>query len=260
MNVAFDPWIPVITTEGERKLVSLCAVFIEGEKYADLAVRPHERVALMRLFICVSHAAFKGPRDYDDWCAVPKHLPEAAQKYLATWKDSFELFHETQPWLQVTALAKNAKGKISLDDINDWTPVSKLVSRMQLEMPQHFLIIPGMSDDRSIDISETLLSMLTFQCFSPAGLISQVYWCGKQTGKSSKDGPCVSANMIHAFLRDDNLLGTIHLNLPSYADIRFYYGDRDIGDASYGRNRQHHSRILSTLKTQQKRIWAALYQ
>lgn len=231
MNVAFDPWIPVVTTAGERKLVSLCTVLTEGEKFADLAVRPHERVALMRLFLCASHAALNGPKDYDDWRAVPKQLPKAAQNYLATWKDSFELFHERKPWLQVAGLAKKVEANVLPDDIDDWTPVSKLSFAYATGNNTTLFDHHGMSDNRSLALAlaETLLSMLTFQCFSPGGLISQVYWCGKQTGKSSKDGPCVSASMIHAFLRDDNLLGTIHLNLPSYEDIRFYYGDRDSG-------------------------------
>ena len=61
MNVAFDPWIPVVTIAGERKLASLCSVLAEGEQFADLAVRPHERVSLMRLFLCVAHSALQGP-------------------------------------------------------------------------------------------------------------------------------------------------------------------------------------------------------
>jgi CRISPR system Cascade subunit CasA len=35
--------------------------------------------------------------------------------------------------------------------------------------------------------------------------------------------------MIHAFLRGKNLLGTIHLNLPTYEDVQFSYGERDFG-------------------------------
>ena len=45
MNVAFDSWIPIVTITGERKPASLSEVFSNGEHYADLAVRPHERVA-----------------------------------------------------------------------------------------------------------------------------------------------------------------------------------------------------------------------
>jgi CRISPR system Cascade subunit CasA len=229
MNVAFDPWIPILTTAGERKLVSLCTVLTEGERFADLAVRPHERVALMRLFLCVVHSALNGPKDYDEWCDVPKYLPGAVLKYLTHWKDSFELFHETKPWLQVKGLSKYVTGPTSTEHILDWTPVSKLNFSFATGNNTTLFDHPGMSEDRSIALADTILSMLTFQCFSPGGLISQVYWNGKQTGKSSKDGPCVPAKMLHAFLREENFLGTIHLNLPNYEDIILSYGERDFG-------------------------------
>ena len=90
MNVAVDPWIPVVTVSGEQEMASLYSVLAGGEKFADLAVRPHERVSLMRLFLCVAHAALNGPKNYDEWCEVPKRLPEAVQNYLMKWKDSFE--------------------------------------------------------------------------------------------------------------------------------------------------------------------------
>ena len=64
MNVAFEPWIPVVTTAGKPDLASLSVVLAEGERFVDLAVRPHERVSLMRLFICVAHAALDGPKDF----------------------------------------------------------------------------------------------------------------------------------------------------------------------------------------------------
>ena len=104
MNVAFDPWIPVVTLEGKPKLASLCEVLTQGHLLADLSVRPHERVSLMRLFLCVAHAALDGPKDYDEWREVPARLPDAARKYLEKWRDSFELFHPTKPWLQIASL------------------------------------------------------------------------------------------------------------------------------------------------------------
>jgi len=104
MNVAFDQWIPVVDTTGTRTLASLHDVLVQGEKFVDLAVRPHERVSLMRFFLCVAHAALNGPKNYDEWRVVPKRLPEAVKKYLTDWKDSFELFHKEKPWLQVASL------------------------------------------------------------------------------------------------------------------------------------------------------------
>lgn len=112
MNIAFDPWVPVVTLSGELKTISLRDVLVEGEKFADLAVRPHERVSLMRLFLCVAHASLNGPKNYDEWCKVPKRLPDEVEKYLGKWagrteeggEDCFELFHKERPWLQVAKL------------------------------------------------------------------------------------------------------------------------------------------------------------
>jgi len=229
MNVAFDPWIPVVTTTGERAMASLCAVLSEGAQYADLAVRPHERVSLMRFFLCVVHAALDGPKDYDEWCEAPKRLPEKAWHYLDNWKDSFELFHPSKPWLQVAALTKNVEGESTPINIQQWTPVSKLTFSLATGNNTTLFDHAGMAETRDLVLSETLLSMLTFQCFSPGGLISQVYWNGRQSGKSSKDGPCVPASMVHAFLRGGSLHDSIHLNLPTHEDIRFNYGSRPIG-------------------------------
>lgn len=224
MNVAFDPWIPVITREGKPKLASLCQVFTEGHQLADLAVRPHERVSLMRLFLCVAHAALDGPKDYDEWCKVPKRLPEAAQRYLERWRDSFELFHPSKPWLQIADL-ESGKGAEE-----GWGPVSKLgfyhASGANTTLFDH----DGMNNDgRKIPIEATVLSMLTFQCFSPGGLISQVYWDGTQTSKSSKDGLCVTASMVHALVRRENLLLTLHANLPTHEDISFSFINHPMG-------------------------------
>lgn len=228
-NVAFDPWIPVVTLTGKSELASLAAVFTEGANFADLAVRPHERVALMRLFLCVAHAALNGPRDKTEWLEVSERLPEAAQTYLTTWKDSFELFHEEKPWLQVPGLSKSADGDDSLDEGEGWTPASKLNFAYATGANTTLFDHSGTYRKRSIAVSETLLSMLTFQCFSTAGLIPQAYWNGAQSSKSSKDAPCVPGSMIHAFLRGKDLPTTIHLNIPTYETVRLSYNKRDIG-------------------------------
>lgn len=227
-NVAFDPWIPVVTNEGRRELVSLVVALTEGERFTDLAVRPHERVSLMRLFLCIAHAALNGPKDHAEWLEVPERLPQAARGYLKDWKDSFELFHKEKPWLQVSGLSKSADGAGFLDDgdVADWTPVSKL--NFMYATGNNSTLFDHVGEGRSIALSDIVLSMLSFQCFSPGGLISQVYWKGSQSKKTSRDAPCVPASMVHAFLRGHTLLATIHLNLPTHEDIKRSY-QRDIG-------------------------------
>lgn len=240
MNVAFDPWIPVVTTSGKPDLASLCDVLTKGEQFVDLAVRPHERVALIRLFLCVAHSALNGPKDYVEWRKVPERLSEAVQKYLTDSKDSFELFHKEKPWLQVAGLSKAAKRETPQTATEDWTPVSKLNFSFATGNNTTLFDHSGMSENRSITLGETLLSMVTFQCFSVGGLIGQVFWDGTRCGElanpqkengpvKSSDGPCIPSSMIHSFLRGKNLLGTIHLNLPTYEDILLRYGERDFG-------------------------------
>jgi len=51
MNLAIEPWIPVVQVDGRSGTVSLREMFETGHQIQDLAVRPHERIALMRLLI-----------------------------------------------------------------------------------------------------------------------------------------------------------------------------------------------------------------
>lgn len=263
MNVAFDPWVPVVTITGARKLVSLSDVFADGAHYADLAVRPHERVALMRFFLCVAHAALEGPKNYDEWCVVSGKLPKAALKYLEKWRDSFELFHPEKPWLQVADLRKREDGQSKSEDISDWTPASKLNFSYATGDNTTLFDHEGMSaEERKIPLNETVLSMLTFQCFSVGGLMGQVYWNGVRCGTlsdpkkengpvKSYDAPCSPASMVHAFLRGRNLIETIQLNLPTYENVRSSYGKR-IGNPvweSVPASMKDESRIENATKT-----------
>lgn len=209
MNVAFEEWIPVVDTSGNRRLASLCSVLTEGEKYADLAVRPHERVSLMRLFLCVAHAALNGPKDYDEWIEAPKRLPKAAKKYLAEWKDSFELFHKKKPWLQVKELKNNKTSPVSLLDF-------ELATGNNATLFDH----KGQMSDRGIKPKRIALNLLTFLNFSSAGGLPVAQWkTVKRNQVGNPDSPCLSQSMAHCLLRGKSLMETIHLNIPSYDNI-----------------------------------------
>ena len=60
MNLTIDPWIPALRTDGLRDLFSLHDLFTQARELRDLAVKPHERIALMRLLLCISQAALDG--------------------------------------------------------------------------------------------------------------------------------------------------------------------------------------------------------
>ncbi|TWJ18392.1 CRISPR system Cascade subunit CasA [Geobacter argillaceus] len=218
MNVAFDPWIPVVSSSGRRELASLCSVLAEGEKYADLAVRPHERVALMRLFLCVAHAALDGPKNYDEWCEVPKRLPEAARTYLTEWKDSFELFHPTKPWLQVANL-KPAKE----NDEKSFTPLAKLDFSLASGSNSTLFDHEGANNsDRLFDLTQLVLGLISIQNFSTCGLLSRPLWNGVATPDSAKDAPCITSSMYHVFLVGKDVAETVCINLCDFEELSFF--------------------------------------
>lgn len=221
MNVAFAPWIPVVTTEGERKLASLCAVLTEGEKFADLAVRPHERVALMRLFLCVAHAALDGPKDYAEWREVPKRLPDAALKYLTEWKDWFELFHKERPWLQVAGL-KGVEKEGS--DSGKTSPVALLDFELANGNNSTLHDHGGQMNIRQIGPERVALNLLTFQNFSSGGGSPVAQWKTTKTLQvGNPDAPCLSQSMAHCLFRGRSLAETIQLNLPTFETIERSY-------------------------------------
>lgn len=221
MNVAFDSWIPVVTMEGKRELTSLAGVFSNGGKYADLAVRPHERVSLMRLFLCVAHAALDGPRDYDEWCEVPNRLPDAAQKYLTEWKDSFELFHPTKPWLQVAELKGVEKGE---GETGKTSPVSLLEFEMATGNNSTLNDHGGQLACRPIPPERTALNLLTFQNFSSGGGSPVAQWKTTRTSQvGNPDAPCLSQSMAHCLFRGKTLAETLQLNLPTVEVVKQTY-------------------------------------
>ena len=221
MNVAFDSWIPIVTITGERKPASLSEVFSNGEHYADLAVRPHERVALMRLFLCVAHAALEGPKNYPDWCDVQKKLSEAVLKYLEKLKDSFGLFDLEKPWLQV----KDLKGvEKDTENSGKTSPVALLDSELATGNSSTLFDHEGSMTIRMVDPARLALNLLTFQNFSSGGGSPVAQWNKKKTSQvGNPDAPCLSQSMAHCLLRGRNLAETIHLNLPTYERIGMVY-------------------------------------
>ncbi|HAJ79492.1 MAG TPA: type I-E CRISPR-associated protein Cse1/CasA [Fibrobacteres bacterium] len=242
MNVAFDPWIPVVYLDGRKKpYASIIDIFTEGSLIADLAVRPHERVAVMRLLLCVAHAALDGPKTLDDWEEVPEKLPVAAKKYLEDWnrKGVFELFDKNKPFLQVAELEPVPLKKKKNKDENDeeesgWGKISKLDFSLSSGAASTLFDQRAEKENpRTFHESKLPLMMITFQNFATRGLTPQCLWNKDITEKSAKDAPCISAAMYHTFLRGKNIFETVHLNILSKADLNNHY--IPFGNSWFGR-------------------------
>ena len=223
MNLVDDPWIPCIRQSGVVRPASLRDCFTR-EDILDLAVRPHERVALMRLLLCVCYAAAGIPEDYDGWKGLRETLPSAVPAYLDQWRDSFELFHPEKPFLQVPGLrSTSASGEL--------TPCSKL--DFALASGDNSTIFDHAAlAERSFTPEWLALNLLTYQMFSLSGQISYVYWGEHRTSRSCCDGPCAPGSMLHTFLRRATLLDTLHANMLSKEELSNY---QRLGDDWQGR-------------------------
>ena len=85
-NLIDSPWIPVRwlseTTGDTPHLVSLHDAFARGSEIADLDCAPHERIALIRLLVCITHAALGAPEDSEDWEGFGDDMNSAIPQYL----------------------------------------------------------------------------------------------------------------------------------------------------------------------------------
>ncbi len=197
MNLANDPWIPAVRQDGTRELFSLQQLFANAHELRDLAVKPHERIALMRLLVCITQAALDGPADEEAWEQCEPLIQPRVRTYLETWRDAFELFGEGRRFIQIKP------GVVA-----SATPVMEheAVTRLNLSMASgdsnSTLFDNSASDEREFTVSELALSLVTYQCYSP--LLGRGY-----KGRS----PCADSSMLHTFLIGQSLLRTLRFNI-----------------------------------------------
>ena len=233
MNLVSDQWIPVLNAGGQRQQISLHEAFFQGAQWRDLAVRPHERVAVMRLLLCIAHAALNGPSQ-EDWPRVPDLLPDAAVAYLEKWQDSFDLFHPQKPFLQIHGLKPaTKKARQGDDDEGAFVSAGKLDFALATGDNSTFFDHEGSLPQRSMKQSSPALNLISYLCFSPGGLIGAVDWNGHVTERSSSDGPCAVGSMTHSFWRGENLFQTLQLNMCHRSDIEQRL--TSISDAGWGK-------------------------
>lgn len=213
MNLTTDPWLPVIGGDGSQRWLSLHDVFASADAIRDLSVKPHEKIALLRLLICITQAALDGPEDPDAWETCRDSVPAKAKTYLTKCQAAFDLFGDGPRFLQVPGL------KPGKED-GPGNPATKL--DLTLATGQNSFIFDNAAGNRrAVPAARLALTLLTFQCFAPGGRIGVAKWNGNDTagGGTANHAPCIPSGMLHTFLHGDFLLDTIHLNLLNKEEI-----------------------------------------
>jgi CRISPR system Cascade subunit CasA len=209
MNLTRDPWIPAVRSDGTRDMFSLNELFAQAHTLRDLAVKPHERIALMRLLLCITQAALDGPADEDAWEACGPLIQPRVKEYLGKWRSKFELFGDNERFLQTKP------GILApADPVMEAEGISRLNLNMASGESNATLFDNAASGAREFTPAEAALGLLSYQCFSP--LLGRGY-----KGRS----PCADSSMLHTFVRGSSLLETIHLNVLNRVDVLDSYGN-----------------------------------
>ena len=218
MNLTLEPWIPALDASGHRHLFSLHDLFAQAHELRDLAVKPHERIALMRLLLCITQAALDGPADEDEWATCETLIQPRVRDYLNQWKAAFELFGNGPRFLQLPNLQPGKE----FDDGNAATKLD-----LALATGNNSTLFDNLAgEDRTLAPARSALNLLTFQCFAPGGRIGVAKWNGQETaGKgSSNHAPCTPSSMVHTLLLGRILLETLHRNLLTRENGTDFYG------------------------------------
>jgi len=257
-NLTVEPWIPVVWRDGRRtpERVSLRDAFALGTEILDLAGRPHERVALLRLLICVAQRALNGPATRTGWQKLgPPNDKDFAEfkagvaAYLAphdgTHPDGkFWLFHPTHPFLQIAGLSvpppKKIKGhkeeSSEVEDEDEKGPVraEKNVELLELRFARDntsTLFDQSGGTRRAFSDAELVVMLLTYLNFAPGQPEGLALWDGNEAlskgGKPAKAGkcyaaecPCTVESAVHAFVQGHGLLETLYLNLMPANELK----------------------------------------
>ena len=198
-----DPWIPV--TGDSRK--SLYEVFSEKD-IAGLGGSPLEKIALFKLLLAISQAAYT-PADEQDWLSLqPEGLASAAREYLLKWKPAFNLYGE-KPFLQIPAIsaAKNFPFQ-SLDP--------------EINMGNTTVLFDHSREKELTDADRALL-LLTVINFGFTGKLDNTVvlssgYSGKVNDKGKPSTGTTSPALgylgyLHTWLQSDSIWKTLWLNL-----------------------------------------------
>lgn len=215
MNLTTDKWIPVVWGDGRADKVSLLEVFQQGDQIRDLAVRPHERIALMRLLICIAQASLEGPNNRVEWETCRDRLPKVAVGYLAKWAHAFELFGDGQRFLQMG----NVDSTKSFANDDESNSPSKLDFALATGNSTTLFDNAGGSD-RKFSGDALALMVLVFQNFSPGGLVGDLNWNGVSMGRTSNHAPCIIKAMLHTYIKQSSLERTVCANLITLEQVK----------------------------------------
>ncbi len=205
MNLIGNSWIPVVFQDGQTGTVGLNDLYEKAEDIRDLALAPPQRIAVMRLLICITQAALNGPEDEDEWLSCKSRIVPESLAYLDARKTKFDLFGDT-PFMQIKDL-----------ETSKYASLDKLDFGLASENNKTLFDQSSVPEGRIHSAGWVSLQLLTFLNFSTGGKVGQANWHNKKFSASTKAAPALKA--VHLLVRGGQLCETIWLNLLGKDDI-----------------------------------------
>ena len=209
-NLIDEPWIPIV----DNGLVSLRQIFTQPECRA-LGGNPVQKIALTKLLLAISQAAYT-PEDDDDWAAVgAEGLSYKCLIYLEQWHDRFYLYGE-KPFLQMPAIQAAAVQNIGAVLAEVSSGNTTVLTQSQVE--------------KSLTDADKALLIVQMMGFGLGGkktdnsVVLSPGYQGKfnDKGKPSTGKPSASIGFLgflHNYLQGQSLLETLWVNLFSRQQI-----------------------------------------
>ncbi len=222
-NLVDEPWLPVTLAEdfpgcakrGPLPRVSLREAFEQGGKIFDLRCYAHERIALLRLLVCIAQRALNGPKNETEWQTCRSRLGRDAVKYLETHKHCFDLFGNGARFLQAHGNGKPGEMTVFRLDLIDKEGTTLFDAHVQR--------------GRSMGVEDLAVALVKYQSFAAGGKTggSEPSPKGRKTKSGKVKGEpqsgeaalCRDGGALHAFIVGASLNETIHWNLLCKSQI-----------------------------------------
>jgi CRISPR system Cascade subunit CasA len=205
-----EPWIPVTLAadfpgRAEREQpprVSLREAFAHGDCILDLRCYPHERIALMRLLICIAQRALNGPANEEEWQVCRADFAAKTVAYLEEYRHCFNLFGDGPRFLQA-----HGKGK----------PGHQPVFRLGMIDKNTPALFDAHARPGGKVVAEDLaVALVTYQSFAAGGKTGGSEFSESKGRKEPQGGEhalCRDGAAAHSFLLGDSLVETVWWNL-----------------------------------------------
>ncbi|PKO05841.1 MAG: type I-E CRISPR-associated protein Cse1/CasA [Chloroflexi bacterium HGW-Chloroflexi-3] len=214
-NLISQPWIPVLTKNGDYKNIDMKECLINAQEYLDLKdPYPIVNSAIFRLLIAMLIDIFRPNTSIDfENLLKDKYKENEIENYLIKYFERFDIFDKQKPFYQIS------------DDRVKPKPALKMVHHYASGNNATLFDHHTETDGVGLKPDQAARFLITIQAFGLSGL----------SGISEKFTNAPISNIISFYLKGANLFETLYLNLVSYNQDRNGFFPSDERDKPFWR-------------------------